>query len=161
MKTVSRVRLWTARLVCAVMLCGLGGCSQYQLRGVVIEGATSSIRVVDENDPRLTEGFGLPTASIEVTLDPDRLSRKQLPREVSDVDGTFAVTVDEPGAGYLEYDIRVVVRRTGHDTATQSLRLPGPKKRLLVTLVSGEDTYKPDPPDVMEETIKMGEPYMR
>ncbi len=161
MKTIDRPWRWATKLMCFVMLSGLAGCSQYQMRGVVIEGAVSAIRVVDEDDPRLTQEPGLPLAVIEVTLDPDRLSRKHFPRTLSDVDGTFAVTIDEPGAGYLEYAVRVVVRRTGHNSAIQDLQVPGPKQRLLVTLVNGEDKYKPEPPDIMDETLKMGEPYMQ
>jgi len=148
----------------AVAVClslAMAGCGGYQMRGVVIQGAASKVLIVDEDDPRLTQGYGVPMATIDVVLDPDRLSRKPMPREVSDVDGRFAVTVDEPGAGYLEYDARIVVRRSGHDTAVKDLRIPGPHQRLLVTLVNGEDHFQPDPPDVMEETLKMGEPYMR
>jgi hypothetical protein len=147
--------------VILVLMFALSGCSGYQMRGVVVEGARSTVMVVDEDDPRLTQGHAVPLATIEVTLDPDRLSRKDMPPETSDVDGRFAVTVDEPGAGYLEYEARILVRRAGHDTAVKDLRIPGPRQRLLVTLVNGEDKYEPKPPDVLEETMKMGEPYMR
>lgn len=139
----------------------LTGCSPYQLQGIVIEGAASNMQIVEKDDPRLTRGNGIPMGSIEVTLDPDRLSRKDLQRALSNIDGTFAVPVDEPGAGFLEYDARVIVRRAGYNTATQDIRLPGPDQRLLVTLVNGEDTYKPEPPDLMDETLEMGEPYMQ
>ena len=139
---------------------GLLGCSPYQMRGVVLEGAVSRIRVVAEDDPRLLDGYPLPLALIECTLDADRLNRKDLPEDMTDVDGTFAITVDEAGAGYLEYYVRVVVRKSGYDTAVQNLRVPGPKQRLLITLTRGSDSYKPDPKDVMEETLELGEPYM-
>lgn len=151
----------TGAMFLLLLVIVLTGCESYQMRGVVIEGAVSSMVVVDQDDPRLTRGFGMPMAAIEVSLDPDRLSRKSLPRALSEVDGTFAVPVDEPGAGFLEYDVRVVVRRNGYNTATADIRLPGPKQRLLVTLVGGEDTYQPEPPDLMEETLEMGEPYMQ
>lgn len=146
--------------VIALACVWLTGCGRYSMRGVVVEGAASMIRVVDAKDPRLSRGYGLPLATIEATLDADRLSRKPLPREVSEVDGTFAVPVDEAGAGFLEYDIRMVVRRPGYNTAIADLRVPGPNQRLLVTLAKGDDSYKEDPPDVLDETLKMGEPYM-
>ena len=152
---------WASVLALAMIVTMLTGCSSYQMRGVVIEGAVSMVTIVDEDDPRLHQGHGIPLATVDVMLDPDRLSRKSLPRAVSDVDGRFAVTVDEPGAGYLEYDAQILVRRAGHDTAIQKLRIPGPKQRVLVTLVNGEDTYKPEPPDVLEETLEMGETFMR
>lgn len=160
MRTNAGRGMWTAAAAIGV-LTSLAGCGAYQMRGVVIEGATSAIQIVDEDDPRLHSGYGLPMATIDVTLDPDRLSRKHLPRGISQVDGSFAIPIDEHGAGYLDYQVRVVVRRAGHDTALRDLRVPGPHRWLLVTLVNGEDQYKPDPPDVMDETLKMGEPYLR
>jgi hypothetical protein len=152
---------WFALLVLCASSVGLYGCGTYQMQGVVVEGAVSMIRVVDEDDPRLLEGNGLPMATIDATLDAERLSRKQLTRDISDVDGTFRVSVDETGAGYLDYYARVVVRRTGYDTAVQDIRIPGPHQRLLVTLARGQDSYKPEAPDVVDETLEMGHPYMR
>lgn len=138
----------------------VAGCGTYQMRGVVVEGSISRIRVVSEDDPRLKEGYALPLALVECTLDADRLSRKELPQGMTDVDGTFAVPVDETGAGYLDYYVRVVVRKSGYDTAVQNLRVPGPKQRLLVTLAHGVDQYKPKPKDMMDETLELSEPYM-
>lgn len=157
------IRYWRGcglLVICLASLLVLG-CGQYQMRGVVVEGVASMIRVVHEDDPRLLEGYGLPLAVIESTLDADRISRKQLPRGISDVDGTFGVPVDETGAGYLDYYVRVIVRKVGYDTAVQDLRVPGPGERLLITLSRGEDNYTPEPPNVLEETLEMGEPYMR
>lgn len=161
MNTITGYRRGFGLLVVCMASVVLLGCGQYQMRGVVVEGAVSMIRVVDEDDPRLQEGYGLPLATVESTLDADRLSRKQLPREYSDVDGTFGVPVNETGAGYLDYYVRVIVSKAGYDTAIEDLRVPGPKQRLLVTLMRGKDRYKPDPPSIMDETLKMGEPYMR
>jgi len=148
-------------LLACVLLAGPTGCGQYQMRGVVVEGSVSTIRIVKDDDPRLLEGYGLPMATIDATLDPERLSRKQLPRGISDIDGTFGVPVDEAGAGYLDYYVRVIVRRAGYDTAMENIRIPGPSQRLLVTLARGEDRYKPDGPEVLSETLEMGKPYMR
>lgn len=152
---------WFALLVLCASTVGLCGCGTYQMRGVVVEGAVSMIRIVDEDDPRLLEGHGLPMATIDATLDAERLHRKQLTRDISDVDGTFSVSVDEAGAGYLDYYARVVVRRVGYDTAVQDIRIPGPHQRLLVTLARGQDSYKPEAPDVVDETLEMSQPYMR
>ena len=149
---------WLAVCVLSLLACG---CGQYQMQGVVVEGSVSAIRVVEQDDPRLLEGYGLPLATVEATLDADRLSRKMLPRGFSDVDGTFSVPVEETGAGYLDYYVRVIVRKVGYDTAVTDLRIPGPKQLLLVTLARGQDTYEPEAPDMLDETIKMSEPYMR
>lgn len=152
---------WMIFIFVCVLSAGLCGCEQYQMRGVVVEGAVSTIRVVKDDDPRLLEGYALPMATIDATLDAERLSRKQLPRGISDVDGTFGVPVDEAGAGYLNYYARVIVRRAGYDTAMENVRVPGPGQRLLVTLARGEDRYKPEEPDVLSETLEMSKPYMR
>ncbi len=150
------------RLLLVGLLCLLfAGCTQYQMQGVVVEGMVSSIRVLDKDDPRLLEGYPLPMAMVESTLDADRLNRKTLPRAISDVDGSFVVPVDETGAGYLDYYIRIVVRKAGYDTAITDMRIPGPDKLIFVTLARGEDKYKPEPEDLLEETMKMGEPYMQ
>jgi len=161
MKTTNGpMRLITA--LCGLLLfAGLNGCEAYRMQGVVVEGAMSTMTVVSKDDPRLTQGNGIPMATIEVTLDPDRLSRKDMQRELSDVNGRFAVPVDEPGAGFLEYDVRIIIQRNGYNTATRDIRLPGSDQRLLVTLVNGEDTYQPEPPDLIDETLEMGEPYMQ
>lgn len=161
MKTDPGRYRWVALLCVCVLTIGLTGCGQYQMRGIVIEGAVSAIRVVKEDDPRLLEGPGLPMATIDAAIDPERLSRIQLPRGVSDIDGTFGIPVDETGAGYLDYYVRVIVRRAGYDTAVEDIRVPGPHQRLLVTLARGEDRYKPDAPDVLNETLEMSKPYMR
>ncbi len=161
MKTTDGLGVWAARLVLATMLCVLMGCSPYHMQGIVVEGAESKILVVSKDDPRLAEGHGIPLASIKLTLEPNYLSRRTLPQVQSEVDGTFALPVDEPGAGYLDHWVRIIVQRDGYNTATSDRLLPGPSQRLLVTLVYGEDHYQPEPPDLKEETLKMGEPYMQ
>jgi len=150
-----------APLALCLTLLLIVGCERYQMRGVVLEGAISTIRVVELDDPRLQDGYPLPLATVDGTLDADRLSRQPLPRCYTEVDGSFAVPVDEAGAGYLDYYVRVIVQKPGYDSAVQDLRVPGPKQRLLVTLSRGPDQYKPDPEDIVDETLRMGEPYMR
>ena len=161
MNETSRYRWRAGLLTVCVMSLLLGGCAVYEMQGVVLEGTVSTIRIVDADDPRLLEGYSLPLATVETTMDAERLSRQPLPRDVSDADGTFAVPVDEPGAGYLDYYVRMVVRKVGYDTAVEDFRVPGPNQRVLVTLARGQDTYVPEAKDVLEETLERGEPYLR
>ena len=73
----------------------------------------------------------------------------------------IADDVDEPGAGYLDYYVRMVVRKVGYNTAVEDFRVPGPNQRVLVTLARGVDTYVPEEKDVLDETLEMSEPYLR
>jgi len=125
-----------------------------------MEGAVSRVLIVDEEDPRLGDGYALPLVVIEATLDADRLSRKDLPTAFTEVDGTFALPVDETGAGYLDYYARIIVRKNGFNTLVDDIRIPAPDKRLLITLARGGDRYVPDPKDLMEETLEISEPYI-
>jgi len=161
MKWMCRCHWLTAWLVLCAVLAAMTGCGAYQMRGVVIEGAASTIRIVDQDDPRLLEGYALPMATVDAALDADRLNRKQLPRDITAVDGSFSIPVNETGAGYLNYYARIVVRRNGYNTAVGDIRIPPPDKRVLVTLAPGEDRYRSKSQDVVDETMKMGEPYMR
>ena len=124
----------------------LTGCSPYALRGKVIDGPASAVLIVDQNDPRLARP-GLANAAVEVTVDPQSLGRKVLPPELAGGDGSFAVTIDEFGAGALEYDARLVVQHKGFHTTHDVIRIPGGNKRVLVILAPGPDRYvRPDDP---------------
>ena len=153
-------RWWT--LVAVVLsILPLAGCSKYALRGKVVDGPVSSIMVVDQHDPRLQQP-GLNGASVEVIVDPASLGRKRLPVVTSEDDGTFAAPVGEPGAGFLQYDIRVLSQMKGRQTAERELPLPGSDKRLLIVLSPGRDTHQRegDPNAFLKETLEMSEPYL-
>lgn len=148
----------TAR-VGAITLCAaallLGGCGGYTLRGKVIDGPASQILVVDKDDPRL--GYiGIGGATVQVTVDPESLGRTRLPGHPAADDGSFDIPIDQPGAGLLEYDVGVVVRHEGHDSAVKTLRLPGGNKRLLVFLARGPDSYRPT-----DDPLREAEPFLR
>ena len=110
----------------------------YTLRGRVIEGDTSYVAVVDKSDPRLNEN-GIEGVRLHVQLDPGKLNRKTVCREVSSMDGAFALPVDEIGAGVLEYDVGVFARRAGYSPAEGSFRLPPSGKRIIIVLMRGRD----------------------
>ena len=150
------------RLAIALLLpLALPACSGYQLTGKVVEGTASSVVVVDAGDPRLEE-VGLAGAEVGATLDPAEPSRKRLPAVRSGDDGAFALPVKEPGAGLLEYAVQVAGRARGYRSAASDFPLPGRGKRVLVTLAPGSDAGGDAPTsDVLEETLRMGEPYLR
>ncbi|MEX2673507.1 MAG: hypothetical protein WD294_15515 [Phycisphaeraceae bacterium] len=144
--TFSRIRsgVWIASLLVASVL--LTGCGSYAFQGRVIHGSNPEIVVVDRDDARL-EGSGVPGASVRLTLDPESLGRKILPGQTTRPDGTFSIPVDEFGAGTLEYNAGLLVRKDGHEAAHSNFPLPRSNERVLIVLPRGNDTYsEPDNP---------------
>lgn len=130
-----RVAVSSAFLITVCFL--LTGCGGYQLRGRVIEGETSAVVVVEPDDPRLHD-HGLASVSISGRLDPRSLKRQPLPPGLTRDDGTFAISVDATGAGFLEYEVALEFDRRGFvPTVVSRIPLPPPGKRLLVVMTSG------------------------
>lgn len=138
-------------LACVAAL-ACAACS-YALKGRVVEGDASYAVVVSSDDLRLSEGRGLTGASLNVEIDPMKLNRKSVGRTVSGVNGMFEVPVDEVGAGLLDYDAAVFVRRKGCEPAEGYFKLPGGSKRLLVVLCPGKDAPTSDEGDDAAATI--------
>jgi len=167
------------RLVFAVAVAAtLVGCGGYELRGKVIDGPYQTIEVVSADDPRL-KTLGIPRARVQVTIDPDIPKSNPEPVVETDGEGGFAVPISAAGAGMLEYDVEVLVRREGMAPVIRRFPLPGSGKRLLVTAPLGEDDYLPEPDalrdtmrdadryldkggrDLIDETLRDAEPYLR
>ncbi|MEM8738529.1 MAG: hypothetical protein AAGG38_08645, partial [Planctomycetota bacterium] len=113
-----------------------------------------------QDDPRL-EAFGLPGAEVEVVLDPRRLRPETVGRGQTDRDGRFAVAVDEAGAGLLILDVEVRATRRDFVSVAERLELPGGGKRLVVTMPRGADGAKPGGGNLLDETLRDAEPYLR
>lgn len=124
----------------------LAGCESYAMRGHVIRGEVSYVEIVSADDARL-DLPGLAGARVGAHLDPSRLNRKFLGETISDSNGDFSLSIDEFGAGWLEYDISVVGYRNGYMGVEQFFRMPAKEKRLLVILAPGTD---PEPPSFRE-----------
>jgi hypothetical protein len=133
----------------------LAGCGPYVLRGKVVEGRASSIAFVEVDDPRL-ESLGLDGAIYELTLDPQSLARKVVATGAVEPDGSFAIPVEEFGAGLLEYEFGLVVRRPRHDSAVEYFRLPARSRRVLVTLAPGADRYR-----ALDDPLRESQPFLR
>ncbi len=138
MITSTRLRLGGLLVLASL----LGACGSYELQGRVVRGPSPLVATVDPDDPRF-EGPGVPVASIQLSLDPRSLNRKLLPGGYADADGWFAIPIDEFGAGLLEYDLEVVARKQGLNSAIGIVRLPGSSQRLLIVLGPGPDRYRP------------------
>jgi hypothetical protein len=129
-----------AALLLATLL--LPACSQYSLRGHVIEGNSPGLIIIDADDERLTLP-GLSDASIEITLDPNSLGKKQIANSRSLPTGSFDIPIDEFGAGVLRYELGALVRLHGYRATHQLFWMPPTDKRLLITLKPGTDLYVP------------------
>ena len=121
-------------LLCLPLL--LSACADYRLQGVVVPGlpgTSPTVEVVKQDDPRLAE-TGLASASLDLTLDPSRLNAKPIGSTTSGSDGSFALPVAEPGAGFLQHDVQLDVARDGYRSASERFRLPAASRRVVVTL---------------------------
>lgn len=155
---------------CAVCLrllllfcCGLlGACSSYALRGRVVEGPRPGIELVHQDDPRLTQEHGVAEAFLQLTLDPNRLSKKVVGRATSGSDGTFVMPVDAFGSGVLMHEVELDARRTDFLDSKGTFMLPGGKtdRRVLVTVVTGKQK-RFDERSLLDRTMDEAEVYLR
>jgi hypothetical protein len=133
---------------------GLTGCESYSLQGVVVEGKSSQVLVVDKNDSRLGMP-GLRDARIDVTIDPRTINpRKQAVLTVED--GRFSMPINESGAGFLEYEAAMVIQHEGFVHIEHTMKLPGNNKRVLIIMKPGDDHYKPET-NVVDESVREGQ----
>lgn len=134
---------------------GLAGCESYSLQGVVVEGKTSQVLIVDKDDSRLGMP-GLRDARIDVTLDPRTIKpMRQSPMLTAD-DGRFTMPINESGAGFLEYEAAMVVQHEGFAHIEHTMKLPGSGKRVLIIMKPGDDHYKPET-NVVDESVREGQ----
>lgn len=128
----------------------LTACSPYALKGKVIAGDVSYAALVDASDERLTEGPGVPGIEVELWTDPEKLNRKRVASSMSDGAGEFSLTVDEVGAGFLNYDCSIITRGKGFAPVSQAFKLPPSSQRLLIIVNKGSGD-SPLPEDLMEQ----------
>ena len=135
------------------------GCQPYQLTGVVMAGAKARVMAVSADDERLAI-FGLDGATVDVTVDPSSMQPRMIGVFSTDRDGRFEIPVDALGAGFLEYELAVCCRAEGYQTVYQTIQMPSRRKRLLIVMVAGRDTYEPTK-DILEETQKLADELLK
>ncbi len=134
------------------------GCGEYRLRGLVVEGDTAAVLVVDDDDPRLAQ-HGLSGAVIELTVEPNSLRPKSLGAAMTDDHGQFDMAIDQPGAGLLEYDIGILCRLDGYRSHYETLLLPGSNRRLLIIVHEGRGVNRAKG-DLLQETLDLKDQLM-
>lgn len=157
-----RPRLAVGMTLIAIVLLTAAGCAPYRLQGFVVAGDQPGVEVLGKNDPKLEElGPMVPGVGIEVLLDPHRLSPKKIGRGDTDADGAFAIQIDESGAGLLILDIELIATRDGFASVRERLELPSASKRVVVTIQRGEDRPSFEAGNILEDTLRDAEPYLR
>ncbi len=115
----------------------LAGCG-YRLDGRVVDGFSGvSIGRADDPDARKS---GIGGATIELVREPDTMNRTVAARATSDDAGRFTLEVSGFGAGWMEEQWLIRVRRSGFETIETDVQLPRePKDRLaIVTMARGK-----------------------
>ncbi len=141
-------------VIAAAALLTAGGCQGYRLEGKVVRGLTSSVVIVDKDDPRLEEP-GLSGVLVEVTLEPESMRPKNAGADVTAGDGTFGLPIRETGAGLLEYEASVTASRKEFKTLFWQFQLPSSSRRMLIIMEEGSGGYRP-PKDLLQESIQIG-----
>ena len=115
----------------------LAGCG-YRLDGKVVDGF-SGVAIGRADDPDARKS-GIGGATIELVREPDTMNRAVAARATSDASGRFTLEVNGFGAGWMEEQWLIRVRRSGFETIETDVQLPRePKDRLaLVTMARGK-----------------------
>lgn len=143
----------------ALMALVVSGCGPYRLQGLVVEAPSPGMILVNADDERL-QWPGLEDATVQLTLDPGRPTEEKKAATLTDRTGAFTLEVHAIGAGFLEYEAMIVVRKPGYRSTWQRMPLPSSSKRLLVMLTPGRDDYRP-PVDPVEESLKYKDIFER
>ena len=129
------------------------GC-QYRLQGVVQEGSSPGVEVVDQSDPRLEpKGYGLPDAVVEISVDPEAAWPKRMTPVKTDGQGRFSVPIDVFGVNWMEYKLGVLVHHPHYRPQWMVMEVPKGKQRVLVQMTPGPDVGRPGS-DVIQDTLR-------
>lgn len=135
------VRLW---LLLVIML-PAGGCASGRIEGVVTSGAFADLRVVSaaelERQPQ-----GVSNAMVTLLIDPSRPGSKRVGPVRTDHNGRFSIRTDVVGAGFLEYELGVLVQAEGLSRFYDQIPMPGSGRKLLVVMSDGPDGLRRSPP---------------
>lgn len=113
-------------LVLSMLL--LTGCGvTTDLRGRVVDSEVPSIEFVSiqDGDPELITGTGIPGARIELVRDPRSLRRETVAVGSSGADGVFRIPIDAFGAGWMEETWLIRCTHPAHPMVEHFCDLPG------------------------------------
>ncbi len=144
MVTVVLMLLWQA-----------AGCSPYQLQGVVVRSDESTVNAMRwDGNPDTLPGATIAGVNVEVVFEPRTTRPRKLGTVLTDDQGRFAMTIDESGAGFMEFEVMVVARQPGYRPSWRIMRLPARGEHVVIQMAPGRDEGGP-PVDMLEETLRM------
>lgn len=130
------------RLAILLLIVAVTGGCQYYMEGRVIEAPESMVVLVSPDDQRLRQGRGIGYTSLDIIVDPRRLNREVVGKDSSQPDGSFKIPINKFGAGFMEYELRIVGRRPGYNSAVGTIDMPRFGQKVLIMLAPGRDTYQ-------------------
>ena len=124
--------------------CLLAGCA-YKLEGKVVEGFGGYV-VSDPQDPDCSKP-GVSGASVELVRDASTMNREVCGRATSRADGRFTIEVKGFGAGWMEEQWQLRVRRSGYENVFGEVDLPSSSdgRMLVVTMRRGKSAPFKEP----------------
>ena len=132
---------WVAlAFVALAAVSSLAGCS-YRLEGKVVDGF-SGARIARAGDPDERKG-GIPGATVELVRDANTMNRSVAARATSSPDGWFELEVDGFGAGWMEEEWQVRVRRSGYENVETGIDLPSSTKDRLMIVTMNRGKSRP------------------
>ncbi len=139
-------------LISVMLVIALSGCGGYVLRGKVVRGITTDAYLVSADDSRLNDE-GVSDVKIVVWRDPNRLNRQRVADGRSGPDGSFTIPIREFGAGWMEEQWMIEIFRTGYQTGSATMTLPGSpsKTPLIVTIAPGPSSPLQAPDPLMDQ----------
>ena len=116
----------------------LAGCDSFVIQGKVVQGQSSSMHFVSNDNTGLST-LGLEGTRITVYRDPDSLGTKVAGTAISDDQGRFVIKLDAFGAGWMLEQFEIVAQMQGYTNVTwqQSLLEEHNQQTLLVTMELG------------------------
>lgn len=133
----------------------VGGCSTYQLRGVVVKSDTATINATSwDQNPDTLPGPPLTGVNVEVVFEPRTTRPRKLGHVASDDQGRFSLPIGETGAGWMEYEVMVIARQPGYRASWRIIRIPASHEYVIIQMAPGRDEGGP-PTDMLEESLRM------
>jgi hypothetical protein len=144
-------------LVAMAACCCAWGCG-YTLHGRVVEGAGSADITVDTNVD--AHNRPVPGARIELIRDPKTANRERVATAVSSKDGTFALTVESFGAGWMQEEWVIRISRKGFQNVETMTELPASTNgRLLLVMLAKGRSEKFEEPETSESIMDEARKY--
>lgn len=144
----------------ALSLAWAGGCASGRIEGVVVRAERPGLTMLPA-DQRTDDLDVLPRAQVTMLVDP-RSGRPERSGPVyTDDTGRFSIPVRAPGAGFLEYDLGVLVRVPGWGDFYDEIPFPSRRGIMVINVPRGQaGLLRPIPTsDDVDEMLRYWDRY--